>query len=252
MQAEQVRVVRFDVIGARAVPLRKRVAEQTYLERRRDAARDLVLNREDVRELAVVRSGPKMRVGRDVDELRGDPDVAASSANTAFEHVIDAERGSDRFQIRVSASERERRRAGRHVQAGDVREHVQQLFGDAVAEIVLGGIGADRREGQHRDRLHSGLRRSGSGRGRARVIALAPFVEDERGHREDQRGERDDGEMAVRDERESARRGACGVGDRGRGRPGIRPPRGRFLTRGAGAFGLRFRRRKRNRCLSQE
>src|SRR5690606_14036603 len=82
VQAEQVRVVRFDVIGARAVPLRKRVAEQTYLERRRDAARDLVLNREDVRELAVVRSGPKMRVGRDVDELRGDPDVAASSANT--------------------------------------------------------------------------------------------------------------------------------------------------------------------------
>jgi hypothetical protein len=46
-----------------------------------DAARDIVLDFKDVRQVAVVAIGPEMRAGRGIDELRCNAHALASAAN---------------------------------------------------------------------------------------------------------------------------------------------------------------------------
>src|SRR3970040_2849531 len=100
-----------------------------------------------------------MRIGRNVDELRRDAYLISGLAHTAFENVVDVEHFRDRAHIRVRAFDRERRRSRRDAQTRNVRERVEQLFGDTVAKILLFGIGADAHERQHGERVPwSGLR----------------------------------------------------------------------------------------------
>ena len=73
-----------------------RLALRAVVRRRLDAAgqrRDdrrghLVLDGEDVLELAVVALGPDMPVGLRVDQLHGDADAVAGLAHAAFDHVL--------------------------------------------------------------------------------------------------------------------------------------------------------------------
>ena len=64
----------------------------------------------------------------------------------------DAERPRDGADIDGLAPEREGRRARRHLQRVDLRQRVQQLFGQAVAEMLVVGVGAHVGERQHRER----------------------------------------------------------------------------------------------------
>ena len=73
--------------------------QQVRLDRRRDAAGDLVLHGENVAELAVVSFGPVMAAGRRIDELRGDAQPVAGPAHAAFEHVAHAERARDFLHV---------------------------------------------------------------------------------------------------------------------------------------------------------
>ena len=57
----------------------------------RDGGGDLVLDGEDVGELAVVALGPDVAVGRGVDQLDGDAHPVAGLAHAALDHVLDAE-----------------------------------------------------------------------------------------------------------------------------------------------------------------
>src|ERR1700731_2610065 len=59
------------------------------------AAGDLVLNRKDVFERAVVALGPEMMAARRVDKLRCDAHARASLSHAAFEHVAHAEIAAD-------------------------------------------------------------------------------------------------------------------------------------------------------------
>ena len=65
--------------------------QQLQLQRRHDGLADLVLQGEDVGEVAVVALGPDVVAGRAVDQLGGDPHPAAGLAHAAFEHVADAQ-----------------------------------------------------------------------------------------------------------------------------------------------------------------
>ncbi len=56
-----------------------------------DGGGDLVLDGEDVGELAVVALGPDVAVGRGVDQLDGDAHPVAGLAHAALDHVLDAE-----------------------------------------------------------------------------------------------------------------------------------------------------------------
>src|SRR5439155_2229354 len=52
-----------------------------------DAARDLVLRREQIADILVETLGPQMRVGCGVNQLRVDPDLVAGTPDAAFEHI---------------------------------------------------------------------------------------------------------------------------------------------------------------------
>ena len=58
-------------------------------ERDRDAARDLVLQGEQVAQIASQPFRPQMRVGSGIDQLRVDADLVTRSANAPFQHIAD-------------------------------------------------------------------------------------------------------------------------------------------------------------------
>ena len=65
------------------------------LQRLDDAVRDLVLQREDVGQVAVVAVRPQMRAVGGVDELRGDAHPVAGAADRALQHRRHAEVAPD-------------------------------------------------------------------------------------------------------------------------------------------------------------
>ena len=71
--------------------------------------RDLVLQVEDVGQLARIVLRPQMRIGRGLDELCRDADLVAGFADAALQHVGDVEFCGDGCEIRASAFKRERR-----------------------------------------------------------------------------------------------------------------------------------------------
>ena len=101
VEASPARVVRAEKVGVVCVYVRgpcsrSRGAEQLELQRLGDLGRDFLLNREYVDNLAIIGGGPQVRVRRDVDELRRDAHARAGFSYTPLEHVIDAERCTDR------------------------------------------------------------------------------------------------------------------------------------------------------------
>ena len=96
-----------------------------------------------------------MESGFAVDQLRGDADRIASLADAAFDDGANPERVRDGARVAIVALIGETRRPGCNVQAGRMREQVDQLFGDTVAEVIEPGIAGQIGEGQDR---HCGMR----------------------------------------------------------------------------------------------
>ena len=68
-------------------------------QRRHDGRGHLVLDREDVLELAVVALGPDVGIGFRVDQLHGDAHATGGFANAPFHHVIDPELARHRLHV---------------------------------------------------------------------------------------------------------------------------------------------------------
>jgi hypothetical protein len=117
-----------------------------------DAARNVVLKREDVGQVAVVTFRPKMRPVRGVDELRRDSDPIASATDRAFQHRPHAEFASNRADIGIFALVSETRAARYYQQSGDFGKIGDDVFAYAVGEIFLFRISRHIVERQHRDR----------------------------------------------------------------------------------------------------
>ncbi|HEX6795949.1 MAG TPA: hypothetical protein VF304_19075 [Casimicrobiaceae bacterium] len=100
----------------------------------------------------------------DVDELHRNAHPVAGLAHAAFEHRLHVELAADHCDVLVPALELERRRARRHAQAADLREHVQKLVGETVRKILVFLVPAAVDERQHRNRR--GLALAGCGRDR--------------------------------------------------------------------------------------
>ena len=79
-------------------------------------------------------------IGR-CDELGIHADPMTGPAHAAFEDVGDVECLGDSANILVFALEREGRRPGDDLQPGDVRQLVDDLLGETVAEILIVRIG---------------------------------------------------------------------------------------------------------------
>src|SRR6188472_3532680 len=87
----QIYIIRLDVVGEAAgndIPVTGRELE---FQRRDDRVRELVLEIEDVAEVAIVALSPEMKAGRSIDQLGIDPDAFSCSSGAAFQHVSDTQ-----------------------------------------------------------------------------------------------------------------------------------------------------------------
>ena len=148
----QVEVVRLDIV--RAPPLDRLLfpGEQGQLQRADDGLRDLVLDGEDVIEVAVEPFGPQVIARRSVDELRGDPHALPGLSDAALQHVADIQLAGDFTDGYRPPLERERRVAGDHAERRNLGEVGGDVLADAVAEVFLFRIAAHVLERQDADR----------------------------------------------------------------------------------------------------
>jgi hypothetical protein len=133
------------------------LGQQLEPQGRNDLLGDLILDRENVGEVAIVALGPEMVAGRSVDQLGGDPNAVAGLAHAAFQHVADAEFARDLADIDRAALEGECGVAGDHRQRRDVGQIGGYVLADPVAEIFLLGLAAHVGEGQYANRQLAGL-----------------------------------------------------------------------------------------------
>ena len=139
-------------------------------DRADDARRHLVLQIEDVLELAVEAVRPEMRAGCGIDELPGDAHPVCRLAHAAFEHVAHPELAADLLHVHGPALVGEARIAGDHEQPAHARQRGDDLFHHAVGEILLLRVAAHVLERQDRDRRLVGKRQ----RVRSAVLAARP------------------------------------------------------------------------------
>jgi hypothetical protein len=152
LQAELIEAPRLEVLGA-ALPRALGLGTiEVAHEGRRDGGADLVLEGEQVRDLAIIGLGPDVLAGGCVDQLRRDADAIAGAAHAAFHHVTSAELGAHPLQVAVAAAVLEARVARDHREGAPGGEPRDQIFGEAVGEEGLLGVGREVVERQHRDR----------------------------------------------------------------------------------------------------
>jgi hypothetical protein len=96
--------------------------------------------------------GPHMPVAASFDQLRRDPNFAPRFAHAALDEVLDAELPSDLLQVLRLSFQGEDGVPAQYLETGNLRQIRDQVLGDAIAEKLLLGIGADICERQDRDR----------------------------------------------------------------------------------------------------
>jgi hypothetical protein len=89
---------------------------------------------------------------RDARELGGDAEPVARLSDAPLQHRRDIQLRPDAAHVERLALERERRGARHHPQVRNAGEGVDQLLGEAVAEILLVFFGTEveKREHDHR------------------------------------------------------------------------------------------------------
>ena len=105
-----------------------------WLDGRDHALRDLVLEREHVREFAIEALCPEMVAGLRIDELRRSTDPVRRPAHASFEHVADAELASDLLHVERAPLVGECGVARDDEEPAIVRERRDDVLGDASAK----------------------------------------------------------------------------------------------------------------------
>ena len=129
------------------------VGGEPELERIHDHPGETFLDREDILDGAVVGVRPQMIVRARVDELSRDPQPVSSSTHAALQDVSHPQLAGDRLHVLGRALERHGRRAGDDAQGAHLRQIGRHFVGETVREVLVLGVRAQVREGQHRDRL---------------------------------------------------------------------------------------------------
>ena len=132
------------------------------MERIGDRFGDLALDTEDIGELAVVSLGPKMGIGRCIDQLHCHAHLIGRSLNTTLENIQDTELFRDVTQVIRRALVFLRRSARDHFQIRHLGQARQNFILDSLGEVGVIRVTAQVVERQNRDRLlWQGFRRSG-------------------------------------------------------------------------------------------
>src|SRR2546426_10834431 len=117
-----------------------------------DRLRDLILNGKHVSEVAVEPLGPSLDSRLCIHELRGDPDPIAKPAHTAFDDITHAQLPAYLTHVYCPAFVAKRGIARDDRQVREIRQAVDDVLGDPVAEIFLRCVTAEVRERQDCDR----------------------------------------------------------------------------------------------------
>src|SRR4029453_15347477 len=104
--------------------------QKLYLESGNDGVGDLVLDFDDVGEVAIEAIGPEMVAGLPVDQLGVDPNTASRLSNAALEDMADAKLAGYLLYVGVLALEAEGGVAGDNVERGKFGE----VGGDVLAD----------------------------------------------------------------------------------------------------------------------
>ena len=141
------------VEGARRLAVEKTGLgqQEARLQRPDDALSHLVLDGEDVVEIAVVLVRPNVVAAFGVDELGGDSDAIARLAHAAFQDITNAEVGRHLAHIGRLALVGEGGVARDDEQTGHRGQQRDDVLGHAVGEILLFGVAAHIVERQHGD-----------------------------------------------------------------------------------------------------
>jgi hypothetical protein len=120
---------------------------------RRDCADDvcshLVLQIEDVVDIAVESLRPEIRARDGVDQLAGDPHAAGRLAQAAFKDVAHAKFPADLLHVDCPALVGEARVSRDDENAALARQGRDDVLHHAVHEVVLGRIAAEIEKGQN-------------------------------------------------------------------------------------------------------
>ena len=145
----QHHVVGVEIVGRLAQRLLQRDLLQARRQRAGDSAGDALLHGEDVAQLVVVLLGPQLRAVGGVAELHRDPHALAHAPHTAAHDVAGIQRPADLGERQLLVPERQDGVVGDHRQLLEAAERPGDVLGEAVGEIVLGGIAA--LVGEHQD-----------------------------------------------------------------------------------------------------
>src|SRR5215470_8180962 len=117
-----------------------------------DAHGHLVLEVEDIFQLALETIGPQMRAGIRVNQLSRDADAIAALTYRTLEHVTHTQFPTNPFHVYCLALVGEGRIAGDYEQPTDAGQRGDDLLDHPVGKIILLGIAAQIEERQDRDR----------------------------------------------------------------------------------------------------
>src|SRR5207302_10522689 len=92
-------LIRGRVVGSLALRAFLRGRFDATGKRGDDRSRHLVLDGEDILQLAVVAFGPDVPIGLRIDQLHGNADAIADLAHAPFEDVFDAELARDLLHL---------------------------------------------------------------------------------------------------------------------------------------------------------
>jgi hypothetical protein len=137
----------------RGPPLKAQVlrGKDLRFDRGNDHRGDLVLDREDVGNGAIVTLGPDMRAGRGIDELARNAQAIAGLANASFQNILHAKVSGDLADVGGLSLVGEARIAGDHEEPPQLRQGGNDIFCDAVAEIILLRVSAHVLERKNRN-----------------------------------------------------------------------------------------------------
>ena len=105
-----------------------------------DGLGDLVLDGEDVGQVAVVAVGPDVPAGYSVNQLPGDPDPLARLSDASLEQIFYPELGRHLLQLDRLSLVREAGVAPDYEQSRDLGQIGDHVFGDSVTEKLLLGV----------------------------------------------------------------------------------------------------------------
>ena len=150
----QIHVVRGQIRRRRLGDRLLLVKREFGLQLSRDRLRDLALDGEHIRQVAIVSLRPEVRVGPSIDQLRVHPHFAARPLHTAFEDVGHAQLLTNFAQIaRGRLAILHHTRPADHFEVGHPREIGQNLILHAIGEEGVVLVGTQIFEGKNGDRF---------------------------------------------------------------------------------------------------